>query len=220
MTTATVTMQAPSTAYTNISCPSGNQYSSSATGLVANVQPADIIHLLAAGYTEVNAGWSQFQVPLLLGRNLDGSALAATAAAGKFGASINLGTADSLVSLAANNSTVAAQAIYETVLPTSFGPGYAPTITVNGDHVLTTGATLGAHTIGVAAYVQNNDGTQSSNIVTTAAQNTSATATDLAFATSTTALLAVGRVLVEVSANLVETAGTNAVAHVNSLRFS
>jgi hypothetical protein len=218
MTAPTVTMQSPGAAYTTvISTPSGTTYTSNANGLVANVNPIDVQSLMAGGWTIVAPGFSQLTVPLFSGKNSDGSALAAAAAAGKFGNSINLGTASGLVSQVANNSTVSDSLLFELALPEVFKDGYAPTINVDCQLNATTGATLSTKTLTAALYPVGNGGAQSANVVTTAAQAIPSAAGEIEFATSTEALLAGGRVMLELTAELIETAGTNASMTINSI---
>lgn len=220
MAIPTLTMQAPAPVYTTLFGRSGTIYHSSATGLIPNVLASDVVDLITGGYTIVGPGYGQFHVRLGDGRNLDGSALAAAAATGKFGQTITLGTTSSLVSEAANASTINDSAIWEVTLPASFPAGTNPKIMANGAHVIGIG-TLGAHTLAMHLYKVNDDGTQSADLVTTAAQNTLAVAGDTEFDTNTGGVLNPGdRVMLEAIAHIVET-GTHAVTfNLNSLRFA
>lgn len=216
----TVTMQAPTASYTTITCRSGNTYHTDTNGLVQNVAAGDVLDLMAGGYTQLGSGFAAFGIRLTEGVNIDGSPLAAAAASGKFGNTITLGTSSALVAEVANGTTVTDSVMWDLTLPPSFPAAYNPTITVNCNHIIGSG-TLGAHTIALHCYPVNNDGSHDADIVSTAAQNTPATATDVPFATAALSeLLAGGRVIVEAVANIVETS-THAVGfHINSIRIN
>jgi hypothetical protein len=216
----TVTMQAPNAAYTTVATRTGNSYTSDSSGLVAAVQAEDVVDLLTAGYTLVLPGFAAFNIPLLSGRNTDGSSLAAAASAGKFGMTLTLGTDSRLVTQAANSSSVTDSVIWEVALPTTYPSGHNPTITVNMNHIIGAG-TLSVHTVAVHAYPVNDDGSQDADIVTTAAQNTPASAADLVFATAASGeAIANKRLVVEVVVALTETAASNVTAVINSVRLS
>jgi hypothetical protein len=150
-------------------------------------------------------------------KNTDGSALAAAAAAGKFGQSITLGTSQYLVSEAANNNTKTDDAICEYVLPANYVAGANLTVTVNAS--ITGSGTLSTKTANVKAYLNANNGTQGSNLGSGAAAITAAGA-DIAFTITGTTLTPGAKLTFELETVLTETASSNMVANINSVRVS
>lgn len=217
--TVNVTMLAPGLNYTTVLGNSGTTYYSDSTGVVANVLPGDIASLQAAGFQIIGVGYGSFRARMLDARNIDGSALAAAASSGKFGYAVTLGTSGNLVSEAANNNTKTDSVMWELTIPTAFKSGSSPSIIVNGNHVIGAG-TLTTHTLAVHAYVANDDGTQSADIVTTGAQNTLAAAGDTTFVTSSALVQAGGKIIVEAVVVLTETASSNVTYKLNSMRFA
>lgn len=214
----TVTMQAPTPAYTKISTRTGNTYNSDSTGLVSNVDTKDIADLQSGGFTLVGPGYATFHARMLDARNIDGSVVAAAASSGKFGVAVTLGTSMVIVSEAANNATKTDSLMFDITLPASFPAGHTPSIIVNQNHVIGSG-TLSTHTVAAHLYGQNDDGTQTADLVSTSAQNTTAAAGDLTFATSA-GLQPGQRVVLELVMVLTETASSNVTGHINSVRFT
>ncbi len=215
----TVTMQAPDATYTSISTRNGNTYHSDNSGIVTGVETDDVVDLLKGGYQVVAPGYSALKLPLLNARNSDGSVIAAAASSGKFGISINAGTALALVSQAANASTITDTVVFEIDLPPSFPEGRSPSIIVNQNHVIGSG-TLGAHTVAVHAYPISDAGAESSDVVTTSAQNTTASATDLTFITNVGSLAPGDRLHVSAVMTIVETGTQNVTGKINSIRLA
>jgi hypothetical protein len=109
------------------------------------------------------------RLPLFTGKNSDGSSLAVSAAAGKFGISVTAGTSEYLLSEAANSNTKTDIVLLETMLPVTFIPGSNVTLSVNCNYNLGSG-TVGTHTLTAAAYLLSDLGTMGSTIIATAAQ--------------------------------------------------
>jgi len=150
-------------------------------------------------------------------KNADGSALAAAAAAGKFGQSITLGTSAFLVSESANNNTKTDDAIFEYVLPAWYKAGQNITVTTNCS--ITGAGTLSTKTVQVKAYRAANDGTEGANLGP-AAQAMTAAGADVAHTITGTTLNPGDKVTFELETVLTETASSGMVANINSVRIS
>lgn len=158
-------------------------------------------------------------LPLAQGRNTDGSALAAAAAAGKFGFSISLGTSLFLVGEAAQANTKTDDALFEFVLPPWYRSGANLTATVYAK--LTGSGTAGTKTVQVLCYKTATDGTQGADIGPAAASAINAAGADVTFTITGTTLNPGDKVVLKLETVLQETGGTSSItAQVGSLRLS
>lgn len=214
-------------AYQPYQVQSGNTYTADATGTVTNVPTGiDLRDLLTDGGRVVDStllpsanGLFPTAVPLLHARNSDGSVLAASAASGKFGVSVSLGTSIFLISEAANSSTKTDTAMFDVVLPRNYVAGTNITLTANAQYVLGSG-TVGTHTLALHLYRTAKDGTQGSDLVATSATNVAATAGDIAFTVTGTTLLPGDRLIITAVEVIQDTGGSNITSQLNSLRIS
>jgi hypothetical protein len=204
---------------------SGTTYIPDANGNISAAAGQDIIDLLDDGCTF--AGSSQLQgasglYPMGLRlsefKNADGSALAASAAAGKFGYAITLGTNFYLVSEAANSNTKTDDAIFEYVLPASYVKGQNLTVTVNAS--ITGSGTLSTKTAQIKAYRCGTGGTQGADIGPGAATEMTAAGADVTFTITGTTLNPGDKVVFLLETVLTETAASAMTAHINSIRLS
>lgn len=170
--------------------------------------------------TEVFSGISPvYRLNLMDGRNTNGTALDATGSATNFAISSTPGTSLRLLGASATGLTRTNTAIYSVTLPSSYIPGRDITLTVNAARTGT--GTVGTNTVDFQAYRVATDGTQGADIVTTAAQTISATATDYTFTVTGTGLVAGDRLLVQLVTVMQETGAVNPLtAQVNSIRVS
>jgi hypothetical protein len=203
---------------------SGSRYTIGADGSLA-VDPNDVADLERAGWTvaprEGNSasGVGTIQLNLLKMRNTDGSAIAAAAAAGKFGCSISVGTSSALISEVANNNAKTDVIYDEIVLPSSYIAGQDLTLTVNAGVTIGSG-TLSVRTLTASAYKIANAGTHGANLIATAAQTVANTVGDLVFTITGATLNPGDRLGIQLSLALTETATQNVSAKINSARLS
>lgn len=162
------------------------------------------------------------QVRLSIGRNSDGSVLAATAASGKFGVASTLGTSWQLVTQAASSSTITDTIDFEMVLPTSYISPQPVTLTSHANLIIGSGTVTGtATTLSGSLYVDGGDGTQGSNLLSSGNSGTLGTADAVFnFVTQAQTGLAPGkRVWVRLVAKIVETSGNAVTAVINSVQL-
>jgi hypothetical protein len=181
---------------------------------VTDYTVADItVTELFSGISPVN------RLNLMDGRNTNGTALDATGSATNFAISSTPGTSLRLLGASATGVTRTNTAIYSATLPANYIPGRDITLTVNANRTGT--GTAGTNTVDVQAYSVTTTGTQSADLVTTAAQAITGTAADYAFTVTGTGLVAGDRLLVQVVTVTQETGAVNSLtAQVNSLRVS
>ncbi len=205
-------------AYQAFSTRHGTHYTADANGQISGVAAGDVDDLIKAGAT---TGAQIFGTALSLletGRNTDGSALAASASAGKFGQSITLGTSANVVGEAAQSNTKTDDLLVAYVLPKTYIAGANITVTVNAK--VAGSGTPGTATLAVKAYRTANDGTQGSNIGPSA-QNLTTTATDYAFTITGTTLNPGDRVILELETVIQETGGSSSISsQINSVRLA
>lgn len=159
------------------------------------------------------------RLQLLRAKNLDGTTLAASAAAGKFGIAITLGTSEVLLSEAANSNTKTDVAIWETSLGAGYVAGTNVTVTANCNYTLGSG-TVGTHTLAIAAYLCADAGTQGASIIATAAQTVPATAGEVTFVITGTTLTPNCRIMLAATLVIQDSGGSNITAQINSVRLS
>ena len=205
---------------------SGTQYSPDSSGNITSVADSDLRDLLADGLFKNDSslvpsanGLYATALPLLSGRNSDGSVLAAAAASGKFGVTVSLGTSISLVTEAANSSTKTDIVLFDVVLPRNYIAGQSITVTVNTAYTLGSG-TVGTHTLAAAAYKTASDGTQGSTIVSTSAATVPAAAADVTHTITGTTLSPGDRLILALTLVIQDTGGSNITANINSVRLS
>ncbi len=214
---STVTMRAPA-AYQNFVAQSGNAYASDSAAMISGVTQEDVLSLFASGCW-VPEQMGTIRVPLLSAKNSDGSVLAAAASAGKFGVTITLGTAEYLVTEAANSNTKTDIALFELVLPNTYAAGDDLTLTVNTEYVLGSG-TVGTHTLDAEAFLGDDDGTSGADLIAVAAQTVPATATELEWTIPGDTLQPGARVVLRLTLVIQDTGGSNITARINSIRYA
>jgi hypothetical protein len=200
---------------------SGTTYTIAADGSVS-VDSLDVPALERAGFTtasrdgQASNGLGTIRIPLVAGKNSDGSVLTASPASGKFGVSLTAGTSEALTSETAQSNTKTDVAYFETVLPPSYVAGQDITLTVNAK----VSGTLTTKTIAAAAYKVADAGTQGSTLIATAAQAMTTSAADYAFTITGTTLSPGDRLGLLLTMVLTEAAAATQTGTVNSLRLS
>lgn len=169
----------------------------------------------------VASGLYPIRLPLLAGRNADGSALVASSpGAGNFVLAASLATSLVLTGHAAQNNTKADAALWELTLPPGYVAGSDITATLNAKYAAASG-TAGTCTVIAAAYKLADAGTMGANLVATSAAAITATAADKAFTIAGATLSPGDRILVEAIASVQETGNTGTIiATLNSARLS
>ncbi len=175
--------------------------------------------LAAATAPSANGLVGSPSMSFLAAKNSDGTTLAASAAAGKFGLAITLGTSEVLLSEAANSNTKTDIAIWEVVLPPGYVAGTNITVTANCNYTLGSG-TVGTHTLAMAAYLVAAAGTQGSTLIATAAQTVPASAGNVTFTITGTTLLPGSRLMLAATLVIQDTGGSNITAQINSVALS
>lgn len=142
-------------------------------------------------------------------RNDDGTTIAASASAGKFGVTNGTHSAPGLklVSEAANSNTKTDYASVLVTLPPEYVAAGNLTCTVTVD--LEGSGTAGTNTIDVTAYEIDTSGAAGSDICATAAANLAASPTARAFTITGTDLVAGDKVMIYFTMVVQESAGTN-----------
>lgn len=204
-----------------------NIYTADTSGNVASVpKGSDLRDLEAQGARVVDTtqtsapnGLYATALPLMHGRNSDGSAIAAAASAGKFGLTVTLGTGTFLVSEAANSNTKTDIALFEHVLPRGYVAGKNITLTANVQYVLG-GGTVGTHTVNANAYRTANDGTQGVDLINVSAATVPAVATDVVFTIAGATLNPGDRLVLKVTEVIQDTGASNITAQINGVRLS
>lgn len=207
---------------------SGNAYTVDANGFITVTAQDDVLPLQSLGFvtagssnndTATGLPSSTINIPILGARNTDGSVLAASAASGKFGVSITLGTSEALVGEAAQGNTKTDNALYEFRLPDNFVAGASPTVTINASY--SGSGTAGTKTVAAAAYRKANAGTQGSNLVSASASTITTSAADYTFAVAGSTLNPGDVLVIEVTTVMQETGGSATLtAQVNSVRVN
>jgi len=151
--------------------------------------------------------------------NATGIRPTATAGTTNYGLTYAAATGASLVSINANNSSIAPVCSFEFTIPASYVAGQNITLSVNQNYNLGSG-TVTTKTLTAAAYLQSAAGTSGSNLIATAAQTLTATATTLTFTITGTTLTAGARILVLLTVALTETATQNVNFQINSIWLS
>lgn len=152
-------------------------------------------------------------------KNSDGTTLAASSAAGKFGLTITAGTSEYLLSEAANSNTKTDTAVIEYLVPANYVAGQNITVTTNSVYTLGSG-TVGTHTLAAAAYLVTSAGVQGSTLIATAAQSVPATAGTQSFTITGTTLVPGSRLFLTFVLVIQDTGGSNITARINSVTLS
>jgi len=201
---------------------SGTQYIV-ANGVIACAQ-GDVPDAVAAGFIASQApnsgasGLLSTPVPFIGMKNADGTTLATSAAAGKFGLSVTPGTSTGLAGEAAQGNTKTDDAVSTFVLPAEYVAGQNITASVNV--ALTGTGVAGTVTAQMKAFQVKADGTMGSNIGS-AAQAIVAAGSTLAFMITGTGLKPGMMLMLELEAIVQETGATNPIhAVVNSIVLS
>jgi len=193
------------------------------TGVPVNTDLRDLINdggrVIDSTSTPSANGLFVTQLPLITGKNSDGTTLAATPAAGKFGLTLSAGTSEVLLSENANSNTKTDVVVFEHQLPRNYIAGANITVTANA--LFTIGAgTSATHTIGAAAYKCANAGTQGATIIATAAATLTATAADYNFVITGATLSPLDRIMISLTAIITDSGGSNVTGTINSVRLS
>lgn len=171
---------------------------------------------ISTGATPAANGLIETALPFFGFKNSDGTTLAATASAGKFGLSLTAGTSEFLLSEAANSNTKTDIAAIEQVLPANYVAGQNVTITAHTRYTLG-GGTVGTHTLAAAAYLNAADGTQGATLIATAAQTVPTTDGAVAFTITGTTLLPGSRLTLTFTLVIQDTGASNITAQINSV---
>lgn len=180
---------------------------------------ADNTAMVTAATVAANGMTGAMRMPLIHAKNSDGTTLAASAAAGKFGLALTVGTSEVLLSEAANSNTKTDIAVWEFVLPPTYIAASNLTVTANTNYTLGSG-TVGTHTLAMAAYLCADAGTQGSTLIATAAQTVPAAAGEVTFTITGTSLSPGSRVMLAATLVIQDTGGSNITAQINSVRVS
>jgi hypothetical protein len=155
-------------------------------------------------------------------RNPDGTAMATTPSAGKFGLNWGPGQNQLLHSETANSSTITDTAAWEFTLPASYIPGSSITLTSWCYYVLGSG-TVGTHTLEMDAYSIGGSsgigGGLSSNLIATAPQTVPTTPANLTFTITGTGLYPGERVLLVSTMVLQATTAQNILGYIFSAQM-
>lgn len=204
-------------------CKSGAQYTSDASGFVSGVAIGDISSLLYQGCLLIQTsnadGLSNLEVELAKFKAITGAALAAAATSGALGYSVTLGTSYALVGEATSSSAKTDTAMVEVVLPQNYVDGQNVTLKVNSNYTGSGTVTAASCSVTAAAYAITDAGVSGSNLIATAAQLITGTATDLTFAITGTNLVPGSRLLIELSLLVTTASGAN-TGQINSVRLS
>lgn len=161
-----------------------------------------------------------YPLSLLNGLNSNGTSLAATTAAGNYAITRTAGSVLTLVSENANNNTKTDTAIWAFTLPLDYQPGSNLIVNVNALYTPGSG-TVGTHTVVAVAYLQAGAGAEGANLVTTAAQSTTASAAAYSFTVTGTNLLRNSLLTIGVTAVTQETAaGGNITTTINGVTLT
>jgi hypothetical protein len=165
-----------------------------------------------------------FHISLLSVRNLDGSAVAASAAAGKFGvntpATFGAGTtAPLLVSEVANNNTKTDVCIFEFTLPPEYVAGSAVTVNVRNQVIIGGGTLGGTKTMTLDAYKVSVSGVASANLGPSAYTLTSSDAT-AAFVVTPTGFVPGDRLFFQLQTAIQESASSAINQNITDINVS
>jgi hypothetical protein len=180
-----------------------------------NSDPAGVSTVFAP----LGAGGTTRRVKLSDVKTVAGVPVTAAAQANIFGLTFTPGTAEYLVSEAANSNTKTDVAAFEVILSDTYVAGTALNVIANANYVIGAG-TLTTKTLAVAAYLVHDDDTESSTLETTAAQTITGSAADYTYAVTGTTLTPGARLVLTLTMALTETAGSNVTGRVNSVRLS
>lgn len=164
-------------------------------------------------------GLTAMRMPLIVGKNSDGTTLAASAAAGKFAISLTAGTSEVLLSEAANSNTKTDIVVWEFALPATYIAASNITVTANCNYTLGAG-TVGTHTLAMAAYLCADAGTQGATLIATAAQTVPAAAGEVTFTITGATLTPGARIMLAGTLVIQDTGASNITAQINSVRLS
>ncbi len=206
---------------------SGTSYVADSSGTVTGVPVnSDLRDLLNDGGIRVDSsatpsanGLFVTLLPLVSGKTATGTTLPSSPTTGVFGLTLTPGTSEVLLSESANNNTKTDIVVFEYQLPRNYIAASNITVTVNALFTIGSG-TSATHTVGAAAYKCANAGTQGSTLIATAAQVLTATAADYAFVITGTTLSPLDRIMISVTAIILDSASQNVTGTINSVRLS
>ncbi len=194
-------------------------HAAAAAGTTDQTLPAINGGIVVATQTRAANGLYATLLPITDFRNIDGSAMAAAASAGKFGYTITFGTSAGIIGEAAQGNTKTDDAMAELLLPPWYVAAAAVTITANVKLIGT--GVAGTHTAQVKAWRTANDGSQGADLGPGSATNITAGGADIAFVLTSASLNPGDRVMIELETILQETGAANPLtAVINSVRIS
>lgn len=159
------------------------------------------------------------RLALVEAKTVAGVPLTVAAQANIFGITCTPGTAEYLISEVANNNTKTDVCFFEKLMSDTFLAAANFNVVVNA-HFVIGGGTLSVKTVAVAAYLLNDDDTESTTLETTAAQTITGSAADYTFAVTGATVSPGSRVGITVTMVLTETASSNVTGRVNSVRLT
>lgn len=177
------------------------------------------ISSLESGYSVSDGVGGVRRMPLTSARDVTGMMPTVAAQAGIFGLTFTPGTAEYLVSEAANNGTKTDVICFEAVLPDTYAAGTKLNVVANAHYVIGAG-TLSVKTLACAVYKVADADTESATIETTAAQTITGSAANYTFAVTGTTLHPGDRIVIKLTMVLTETASSNVTGRLNSVRLT
>lgn len=159
------------------------------------------------------------RLPLTGARTVAGVMPTVAAQANIFGIVFTPGTAEYLVSEAANNNTKTDVIAFEHVLSDTYAAGTALSVIANAHFVIGSG-TLTTKTLACAVYRCADDDTEAATIETTSAVTLTGSAADYTFAVTGTTLNPGDRIVITLTMVLTETAASNVTGRINSVRLT
>lgn len=159
------------------------------------------------------------RLPLTNARDVTGMMPTVAAQATIFGLTFTPGTAEYLVSEAANNNTKTDVICFETVMSDTYAAAADFTVVANA-HFVIGGGTLSTKTLALAVYKCADADTEGSTIETTAAQTLTGSAADYTFAVTGATLNPGDRIVLKFTMTLTETASSNVTGRLNSVRLA
>lgn len=148
-----------------------------------------------------------------------GLPLTASTSSSTFGLTFAAATGATVVSSAANNSSIAPVGALEIVLPSNYVAGQNVTVNITQNIVIGAG-TVSTKTLTVTGYLQTDAGASGSNLIATAAGTLTNTQSTLSFVITGTTLVPGSRLLILMTGALTETATSNVTFLLSKITLS
>lgn len=158
-------------------------------------------------------------LPFVNFKYVDGTTLVVSAAAGKFGLTYTPGTAEFLITEAANSNTKTDSAAIDWVIPSTYVAGTNLTVTARCNYTVGAG-TVGTHTLAAAAYLNTTAGAQGSTLIATAAQTVPSSDGAVTFTITGTTLTPGALLTLTFTLVIQDTGASNITARLNSVVIS